>query len=77
MTTGATQLIVRAMRKTLEMETVWLSVALDIETAERLRALADICHADQASVAASLLHDVLKDDEDAHAAEVSHHHHVH
>lgn len=36
------------------------------ETAARLRVLSDHCHADPVSVAASLLHDLLKDDEDAH-----------
>jgi len=45
---------------------VWLRVPLDGETAERLRALSDICHNDEITVAASLLHDILKEDEEAH-----------
>lgn len=47
-------------------EVVWISLPLDVETAERLRALSDLCHNDEASVASSLLHDILKEDEDAH-----------
>jgi hypothetical protein len=45
---------------------VWLRVPLDGETAERLRALSDICHNDEITVAASLLHDILKEDADCH-----------
>lgn len=44
----------------------WLRVPLDPETSRRLTALANICHAKQESVAASLLHDLLKEDEEAH-----------
>ncbi len=44
-------------------ETVWISVPLDAETAARLRNLSDVCHAAPTHVAASLLHDILKDDE--------------
>ncbi len=79
MTFGPTQLIVRAMRKAPEIDTVWVSIPLDAETAERLRILADDCHvADVSTLAASLLHDVLKDDEDAHAEQPGdHHHHYH
>jgi bacterioferritin (cytochrome b1) len=43
-----------------------LWVSLDEETARRLQSLADICHASEDSVAASLLHDILKEDEDSH-----------
>jgi predicted transcriptional regulator len=49
-----------------EQGVAWLSIPLSAETRERLRHLADICHADPVQVAASLLHDVLKDDEVAH-----------
>jgi bacterioferritin (cytochrome b1) len=48
-----------------ELETVWLNIPLDGESAERLKNLADICHAAPDRVAASLLHDLLKDDEEA------------
>jgi hypothetical protein len=47
-------------------DVVWISVPLDVETAERLRELSDACHADEAGVAGSLLHDILKEDADAH-----------
>lgn len=50
----------------IKEEVVWVRIPLPAETAQRLRALADVCHNDQAAVAASLLHDILKDDEDAH-----------
>lgn len=43
----------------------WISIPLDAETAARLANLSDECHADQVQVAASLLHDVLADDEEA------------
>lgn len=45
--------------------TVWISIPLDGETAERLQNLSDVCHAAPTNVAASLLHDILKDDEEA------------
>lgn len=70
MTSGPRQLIVRIMREAKEI--VWVQVPLDVETARRLRHVSDMCHADEKSVAASLLHDILKDDEDAHGgADVS------
>lgn len=47
-------------------DTVWISIPLDPRTAARLRNLSDVCHADPVSVATSLLHDVLADDEAAH-----------
>ena len=50
-----------------DTETVWIKIPLDGETAARLRNLADFCHADRVSVAASLLHDILKEDDEAHA----------
>lgn len=50
-------------------EQVWLSIPLSRRTAERLANLADVCHADHRSVAASLLHDILQDDEEAHVLE--------
>lgn len=50
---------------------VWLSVPLSRETAERLASLADACHADRPTVAASLLHDLLKDDAEAHILEMT------
>ena len=48
-------------------EVVWVSVPLDAATAARLQGLADMCHAEPTSVAASLLHDVLKEDDEAHS----------
>lgn len=45
-------------------ETVWISIPLDAETAARLLNLSNFCQAEPVSVAASLLHDVLKDDEE-------------
>ena len=47
-------------------EVVWVSVPLDAATAARLQGLADMCHAEPTSVAASLLHDVLAEDEAHH-----------
>jgi hypothetical protein len=49
-----------------DRDIVWVRIPLSGETAERLRSLSDACHDDPANVAASLLHDVLKDDEDSH-----------
>lgn len=49
-----------------DKDIVWVSVPLDAATAARLENLADICHAPKTAVAASLLHDVLADDEQAH-----------
>jgi predicted transcriptional regulator len=46
-----------------EEERVPFSIALDGETIDRLMRLSDACHADPRKVAASLLHDLLKDDE--------------
>jgi hypothetical protein len=48
-------------------------LVLDVseETLVRLQNLSDFCHADPRTVAASLLHDILKDDEDAHILTVS------
>ena len=46
-------------------DTVWISIPLDGETAARLQSLSNDCHAEPVSVAASLLHDLLKDDEEA------------
>lgn len=45
---------------------LWLRLPLDAETARRLASLADVCHAAPESVAASLLHDILQDDDEAH-----------
>lgn len=45
---------------------LWLRVPLDPCTVARLHNLADIVRADPVSVAASLLHDILKDDDLAH-----------
>lgn len=49
----------------------WLSIPLDAKTAERLAHLSDVCHNDPVRVAASLLHDVLADDEQAHFLEAT------
>lgn len=48
-----------------DSSTIWIKVPVDGETARRLAALSDVCHADPIKVAASLLHDVLADDEEA------------
>lgn len=48
-----------------DQPTLWIKIPLDGETARRLAHLSDICHAEPNKVAASLLHDVLKDDEEA------------
>lgn len=48
-----------------EQPTLWIKISLDGETARRLANLSNICHADPNKVAASLLHDVLADDEEA------------
>jgi hypothetical protein len=42
---------------------VFIRIPLSPETAKRLEALSDHCHADPVKVAASLLSDILKDDE--------------
>lgn len=44
----------------------WITIPLDRATADRLSSLSDVCHAEPTNVAASLLHDILKDDEDTH-----------
>lgn len=44
----------------------WIRVPLDAITAARLAHLAQIVEAEPISIAASLLHDILKDDESAH-----------
>ena len=44
---------------------VCLRIPVSEETLARLQNLSNACHADPISVAASLLHDLLKDDEDA------------
>ena len=59
---------VRTMQNDLEDEAPpvrWISVPLDAKTAARLANLSDECHCDPVKVAASLLHDVLADDEAA------------
>lgn len=47
----------------------YISIPVDAETLRRLASLADMCHADLKAVAASILHDVLADDEAAHELE--------
>lgn len=48
---------------------VVLRVTLDPETADRLLAVADECHAEPSVVAASIIHDVLIEDAIAHQFE--------
>lgn len=48
-----------------DQPTLWIKIPLDGDTVRRLANLSDICHADPVRVAASLLHDVLADDEEA------------
>jgi hypothetical protein len=50
-------------------EVVCIPIPLTPETVRRLQALSDICHADPVKVAASLLRDILADDEEAHFLE--------
>lgn len=45
---------------------IWISVPLDADTAAMLEALSNECHADPVKVAASLIHDVLRDDSETH-----------
>lgn len=45
---------------------LWIRVPLDAITAARLAHLAHIVEAEPVSIAASLLHDILKDDDAAH-----------
>lgn len=45
---------------------LWIRVPLDAITAARLAHLANIVEAEPISIAASLLHDILKDDDAAH-----------
>jgi hypothetical protein len=48
-------------------DTVWINVPLDAETHRMLARLADVCHSPSIeSVAASLLHDIIRDDQEAH-----------
>jgi hypothetical protein len=42
---------------------VWFSIPLSGATVERLMNLSNICHAEPTKIAASLLHDILADDE--------------
>ena len=51
---------------------VWINVPLSLETADMLHSVADMCHSSPQSVAASILHDVLKDDATAHRDEDYH-----
>ena len=46
-------------------DVVCIPIPLSQETVRRLQALSNICHADPVKIAASLLHDVLKDDEES------------
>lgn len=48
----------------------YISIPVDEATLRRLLDLADLCHADIKSVAASLLHDVLADDAETHVLEM-------
>lgn len=45
------------------------SVLLDDQTVARLMRLSEMCHTPPRVVLASIIHDVLKDDEDAHLLE--------
>ena len=61
---------VRTMQNDLDDDAApirWLSIPLDAKTAERLANLSDVCHNDPVRVAASLLRDILADDEAAHS----------
>lgn len=45
---------------------IWITVPLDGRTAARLRNFSDAIHETPTDVAASLLHDILADDAEAH-----------
>lgn len=47
-------------------EVVYFRVPLRLDTVARLMTVSELSHADPVAVAASLLNDVLKEDEDAH-----------
>ncbi len=49
-----------------DTDVVWMTIPLSGRTAERLMNLSNECHTQPQKVAASLLHDVLADDEAAH-----------
>jgi len=51
-------------------DTTLITIPVDGETLRRLVKIADMSHAAPKAVAASLLHDILKDDEDAHLLEL-------
>jgi hypothetical protein len=46
-------------------DVVWFSIPLDGATIDRLMILADVCHAEPVKIAASLLHDILREDAEA------------
>lgn len=55
------------LHEDLQAEVVWIKVPLDGKTAKRLMNLSDVCHNQAERIAASLLHDILKDDEEMHS----------
>lgn len=54
------------MKSERDNDTVWVRIPLDGTTAIRLLRLSDAIKEDASKIAASLLHDILQDDEDAH-----------
>lgn len=48
---------------------VWFSIPLNGATVDRLMNLSNLCHAEPVRVAASLLHDILKEDDLVHDLE--------
>ena len=64
--------IFRIMRNQMTKISRAIEIELDAATQERLDDLARVCGADARQIAASLLHDILRDDAIAHAeAELS------
>lgn len=59
------------MAKETDDTVVWFSIPLDGATIDRLMNLSNVCHAEPVKVAASLLHDILKDDEESNGPEIS------
>ena len=56
----------------MDTEETVLVLPIDAETTTRLLRLAAVCGSDPVALAASLLHDILLDDDLAHRLEVKH-----
>jgi len=58
-------------------DVVYFRIPLDLQTVARLMEVSDISHADPVTVASSLLHDILAEDERAHLEGAVDRHHAH